>query len=101
MDHLPPAAIKKAAANERQMLEDDMAKGREESLSDVTSILMFCRFLESAERGIPAILPNLPLEHWTYYLKIIQKLVEAGDLTIAENHKSDGTFLMDAPQTTA
>jgi hypothetical protein len=83
MDRLPAAAVKKAAAAERRILEEDTAMGREEAVGEVASVLTFCRFLELADGGKMTILPEVPPEHRPYYAKIVRKLVEAGELPAA------------------
>ncbi|HEV2328845.1 MAG TPA: hypothetical protein VGY56_08680, partial [Verrucomicrobiae bacterium] len=56
------------------------AMGREEPVGEVASVLTFCRFLELANSGNITILPDVPDEHRPYYAKIVQKLIDAGEL---------------------
>jgi hypothetical protein len=90
MDTLPAAAVKKAAAVERRVLEEDTAMGREESVCETASILAFCRFLESAGDDNAAFPPNMPLEHWSHYTRIVLKLVQAGELSPAAKDHFEG-----------
>lgn len=83
MDKLPAAVVKKAASVERRILEVDIATGREEAVGDVASVLTFCRFLESGAGHEPAVIPDLPSDHLTFYAKIVHKLAEAGELSQA------------------
>lgn len=70
----------RAADAERKMVQDDLEKKRTELDEDVNSILSFCSFLASAVRGISASIPVFPLAHCAFYRKIVQRLVEAGEL---------------------
>ena len=80
VDRLPPKAVLKAAARERLMLDEDLAFGRIVSSEDTALILNFCRFLEGvALHGL--VLPRtMPMEHWTFYRRTVERLVAAGEL---------------------
>jgi len=90
MDTLPAVAAKKAATVERRVLEEDTAMGREESVSETASILAFCRFLESAGDDNAGFPPSIPSEHWPHYARIVQKLVQAGELSPALKDRFEG-----------
>lgn len=88
---LPPAAAMKAAAVERRMLEEDARMGRGGRSGDASSVLAFCRFLESAGKGNPATCREVPAEHLASYAKIVQKLVEAGELPPSAKDEFEAT----------
>ena len=92
LDGLPAAAVKKAVTTERRMLEEDTVTGREECVGEATSILTFCRFLESCNTDTLTVFPDFPLEHCAFYGKIIHKLVEAGELPRAVADQFDAKF---------
>lgn len=80
VDDLPPKAVLKAVAIERFMLEEDLAQGRTVPSYEVASILAFCRFLGDAARGWLTISRTIPMGHWTFYRKTVERLVAAGEL---------------------
>ncbi len=80
IDGLPPKAVLKAVALERRMLEEELAFGRTFPKKDASSILSFCKFLESVVDG-RLILPSaLPMDHWAFYGKTVERLAAAGEL---------------------
>ena len=81
IDGLPPEAVLKAVALERFMLEEDLAKGRTPPGDETGSILIFCRFLEGAAHGELVLPRTVPMEHWTFYGKTVERLAAAGKLT--------------------
>jgi hypothetical protein len=80
LENIPAKAILRAADAERKMVEDDLEKKRTESDEYVTSVLGFCNFLMLAMRGNYAVIPGLPFEHRVFYSKIVQRLIDAGEL---------------------
>jgi hypothetical protein len=80
IDGLSSKAVLKAAAMERRMLEEDGALGRTPSSEDTDSILAFCMFLEGAARGAWVMPPSIPMEHWAFYEKTVERLAAAGEL---------------------
>jgi hypothetical protein len=80
LESIPVKAILRAADAERKMVEDDLQKKRTESDEYVISILSFCNFLMLAMRGKYAVIPGLPFEHRVFYSKIVQRLIDAGEL---------------------
>ncbi len=92
IEDLPVKAILRAADAERRMVEDDLARQRISPNEDTDSVLAFCQFLEAAERGAHFPLPALPMEHCAFYRKIVQKLVDVGELHHNVQGWVDDTF---------
>ncbi|HWD92034.1 MAG TPA: hypothetical protein VG938_06765 [Verrucomicrobiae bacterium] len=80
LEGIPIKAVLRAADAERRMVEDDLKKKRAEPDEGVRSVLGFCNFLTLAVRGIYASLASLPSEHRAFYARIVQQLVDAGEL---------------------
>jgi hypothetical protein len=80
LDGIPIKAVLRAADAERKMVEEDLKKKRAEPDECIVSVLGFCNFLMLAVRGIYASLPALPFEHRAFYGRIVQQLVDAGEL---------------------
>jgi len=77
---LPPKAVMKAVERERRMLKEDLSSGRTLPDDDTASILNFCTFLEGAVFGSLVLPDNMPMEHWSFYVKTVQRLVGAEEL---------------------
>lgn len=80
LEGIPIKAVLRAADAERRMVEDDLKKKRAEPDERVASVLSFCNFLTLAARGIYASLTAVPSEHRAFYARIVQQLVDAGEL---------------------
>lgn len=80
LESIPVKAVLRAVDAERKMVEDDLEKKRTERDEYVTSVLSFCNFLMLAVCGIYAAIPGLPIEHRAFYSKIVQRLIDAGEL---------------------
>ena len=80
LESIPSKAVLRAVDAERKMVEDDLDKKRTERDEYVTSVLGFCNFLLLAACGVYDRITALPSEHRASYSKIIQRLVEAGEL---------------------
>jgi hypothetical protein len=80
IDGLPPKAVLKAVAMEQHMLDEDLALGRTPPSDDTASVLRFCRFLEGAAHGALLMPRNVPMKHWAFYAKTVERLVAAGEL---------------------
>jgi len=80
LESIPIKAVVRAADAERKMVEDDLKKNRTMPDLYVDSVLGFCNFLTSAVTGIHVALPVFPVEHCAFYRKIVQRLVDAGEL---------------------
>ena len=81
IDCLPPEAVLKAVAVERRKVEEDLAQGRTLPGEDTDSILAFCRFLAGAACGALVWPRTMPMEHWTFYVKTVGRLVAADELS--------------------
>ena len=80
LESIPIKAVLRAVDAERKMVENDLVTKRTEMDEYVASILGFCNFLTLAVSGIYACAPALPFEHCAFYRRIIQELVDAGEL---------------------
>jgi len=80
LDSIPIKAVLRAVDAERKMVEDDLDKKRTDRDEYVTSVLGFCNFLMLAVCGIYDTITALPPEHRAFYGKIVQRLVDAGEL---------------------
>jgi hypothetical protein len=80
LESIPVKAVLRAVDVERKMVEDDLRKKRTERDEYVTSVLSFCNFLMLAVCGNYAAIPGLPADHRAFYSKIVQRLVDAGEL---------------------
>jgi hypothetical protein len=55
-------------------------------------MLFFCVFLNSTTQGSLDFFPELPIEHWAFYGKIVRKLVAAGELELKVQDQFDAAF---------
>jgi len=80
LESIPIKAVLRAVDAERKMVEDDLHKKRTERDEYVSSVLGFCNFLMLAVCGIYVSITSLPSEHRAIYRKIVQRLVDAGEI---------------------
>lgn len=80
LESIPIKAVLRAVDAERKMVEDDLDKKRTERDEYVVSVLGFCNFLMLAVCGVYDSITTLPAEHRACYSKIVQRLVDAGEL---------------------
>jgi hypothetical protein len=80
LDTIPTKAVLRAVEAERRMVEDDLNHKRTERNVDVISVLSFCNFLRRVDCAIDVSMPDLPPEHHAFYGRVVQRLVEAGEL---------------------
>jgi hypothetical protein len=92
IEDLPAKAILRAAEIERCMLEDDMSSKRISLTSGEYSVLDFCHFLEEALLGADSVPSAMRVEHTAFYRKIVESLVEAGELPPYALAQFDATF---------
>jgi hypothetical protein len=92
IESVPPKAVIRAAEAERRMVEDDLESQRAVPDEEATSVLGFCNFLTAAARGVLVVLPIAPIEHCAFYRKVVQRLVEAGELPFTVKDQFDRTF---------
>jgi hypothetical protein len=79
---LPPKAVLRVVRLEREMLEGDLSQKRELPLEDVNSILWFCRCVENFSWKANETPSHLPAHHIAFYKKIVEKLVQCGELPV-------------------
>ena len=92
IEDIPPNGIMRAARLQRRMVEDDLAQKRAMSMGEAHSVLNFCRFLEAAREGVQIASVIIPLDHLTFYRRILVKLVSAGELREESAEQFDATF---------
>jgi hypothetical protein len=92
IDGLPVRAVLRATKVQCRMIENDLVQGRIPPGEIVVSILSFCIFLRAASRGSLAFFPELPMEHWAFYGKVVRKLVAAGELQLKAQDQFDTAF---------
>ena len=95
LETIPVKAVLRAVDAERKMVEDDLQKKRTERDENVTSVLGFCHFLG----GVYNVIPGVPFEHREFYSKIVQRLVDAGELPAEIQGHWDEVFLTPAEAT--
>ena len=98
LESIPVKAVLRAADAERKMVEDDLEKKRTEPDENVNSVLGFCNFLMLAVSGIYAVVPKFPSEHRAFYSKMVQRLVDAGELPAEIRNHLDEIFFDDIDQ---
>jgi hypothetical protein len=92
IESVPAKAVIRAAEAEQRMVEDDLESRRTVPNEEAISVLGFCHFLTAAARGVLVALPIAPIEHCAFYRKIVQRLVEAGELPFTVKDQFDRTF---------
>ena len=92
IEGIPAKAVIEAAEVEQRMVEDDLEHHRTPPDEVVISVLGCCNFITAAARGVLVVLPAAPIEHCAFYRKIVQRLVEAGELPFAVKDQLDLTF---------
>ena len=92
LDNLPPEEVLKAVAAERCQLEQDLIQHRILPGEDSDSILAFCRFLAGAAFGSMVWPDTMPIDHWTFYVKTVKRLVEAEQLPFTVRRDIEAAF---------
>jgi len=92
LDSIPTKAVIRAVEAERRMVEDDLEHKRTVRDPYVISVLSFCDFLALAVCGIYASMAVLPAEHRMFYGKVVQKLVDAGELPLGTTERFNNSF---------
>jgi hypothetical protein len=92
LETIPAKAIIPAADAERRMVEDDLITKQTVPDQESLSVLEFCTFLIHAARGIQSSIPTWPIEHCAFYRRVVQKLVDAGELPPRFKEQFDVTF---------
>jgi len=98
LDSIPTKAVLRAAEAERRMVEDDLENKRTECDQYVVSVLSFCNFLMLAVCGIYSSMASLPVEHRVYYGKVVQRLVDAGELPSKTAEYFNRIFTSNSPR---
>jgi len=95
LESIPTKAVLRAVEAERKMVEDDLEHKRTERDPYVISVLSFCNFLTLAVCGVHASMAALPVEHRMFYGKVVQRLVDAGELpSESTEHFNSGFALL-------
>ena len=82
LESIPTKAVLRAVEAKRRMVEADLEHKRTERDPNVISVLSFRNFLTLAVCGVHASMAALPVEHRVFYGKVVQRLVEAGELPL-------------------
>lgn len=85
LESIPTKAVLRAVEAERRMVEDDLEHKRTERDPYVMSVLGFCNFLTLAVCGVYSSMAALPVEHRMFYGKVVQRLVDAGELPLGSS----------------
>jgi hypothetical protein len=88
---LPAKKILKTIETERQMLKDDLLQRRVEE-KDLATISSFCEFVKAASIGEIITTIELPPNYRMNCMKIILRLIEAGELPISSQERFNLTF---------
>src|SRR5262249_12842633 len=80
IESLPSKAVIGAVTLERQMLENDLKRGRLVPVEEAASIVNFCLFLESSALAAKVAPYYVPREHIQFYRRIVARLIAAGEL---------------------
>ncbi|HVU09057.1 MAG TPA: hypothetical protein VHG89_10985 [Verrucomicrobiae bacterium] len=92
IESLPVNGILLAATLERRMIEEDLSQRRIPFTEETVSVFNFCRFLQAATLGNGIFPTVLPLPHFPFYRKTINRLIEAGKLPQNARKQFDTTF---------
>jgi len=92
IDNIPTKGVLRAVELECQMLQNDLALKRTLPLGDARSILAFYNFLKFAASGICIASGTLPIQHIGFYNKIVERMIEAGELPYGAKEQFSGTF---------
>jgi hypothetical protein len=92
LESIPTKTVLRAVEAERKMVEDDLERKRTERDPYVISVLSFCNFLTLAVCGIYASMAALPVEHRLFYGKVVQRLVDAGELPLVSLDQFNSSF---------
>jgi hypothetical protein len=90
---LPANGIMLVAELQGQMIEDDLSQRRALPMEDAVSVLNFCRFLQTTAQGSGIFPTILPRHHLAAYRKIVNRLMEAGELSLNAGELFNWTFL--------
>jgi len=89
---MPPQVILKTLELQCKMLETDVALKRTLPMSEVSSILSFCRFMAVIRQGGECAPVAVPVKHFEFYRETIERLVQANILTSQATDQFDLVF---------
>jgi hypothetical protein len=90
---MPAKGVLNAVELQRRMIEDDLLHKRNLAVEEATSVLRFCRFIETVKLGLNDSSPCVvPVHHVAFYWKIVMKLVEAGELPAHAQRQFEAVF---------
>jgi len=92
IDKLPAGEVIPAAERECQLLENDLVTNRPVPKQEAHSILSFCRFLTVTKAGLKVPRTVLPPGHAAFYQKILERLIEVGELPESAHEQYDEAF---------
>jgi len=96
IEGMPARAVVAVAERQRQVLADDLARGRTRLHGEAHSILSFCRFLKAVQSGAEISPVGLPMTDTAFYRKTTERLVAAGELPSAAREQFDQVFSLPA-----
>lgn len=79
------------------MLEEDLALGRTFPNKDTSLILGFCKFVEAVVHGRLVLPSAMPMEHWAFYGKTLERLTAAGELPLWKMEDFEAAFMRANP----
>ena len=94
LESIPSRGVLRAVEAERKMVEDDLEHKRTERDPYVISVLSFCNFLTLAVCGVYTSMAALPVEHRMFYGKVVQRLVDAGELPSGSTQFFNSSFAL-------
>jgi len=89
LQSIPARAAVRAVEAQRRMLVNDIALQRIALDQDATSMLSFCNFVLDAARGLPTSPQSWPADDRDGYRKIVQRLIDAGELPYRAGEQMD------------
>jgi hypothetical protein len=93
---MPTKGILLAVERQQRMMEEDLVNERNLDEGEVMSVLNFCQFIKAVKLGLNAPSPCVvPVGHVAFYRKIVEKLIEAGELPAYAKNQYDEVFAKD------
>jgi hypothetical protein len=82
IETIPVQAIRRTLERESRMLGEDLVCQRPVPIDETSSILNFCRFVQSLSEGQPGgeFAAAVPPKHRTFYRQTLARLVAANEL---------------------
>jgi len=98
IEDFPANGILLVAELQGRMIEADLSQRRILPVEQAVSVLNFCRFLQAVARGSGIFPTVLPMQHLAFYRKTVNRLIEAGALSLNATEQFDKTFLSVFPE---